>query len=372
MNTLHTLSALLILTASLGYSAVRAQSPAESAPPPRVSVSQDESSEELQDDLNRSQSAILFNSKDENAWLNYYKASRYSAYTERSREINSTKKKGLEDILSLMEKNIKGTWAWHVANYLHLEKRDEGWTHLREAQTIRPDEPELLDDLLTMHEIQGNTTEAKKVARKMAQSGVVSGSELEYNRNVLNSLEKNAILITNGFVDTYPLYILQYDKGLRNDVQIISLEWMKSSQYRNKAGSILGIPLQVANPQPESIIAAIMAANPQRPLYLGLTIPPDELKKYGGQLYCTGLAMKKSAVAVGNMETLRDNWEKLFSRKHVLEPDPLNRNYLVPLVLLHDHYQAIGNTKKAEEIKELAGKIASLSGQYRAVEPYLR
>lgn len=372
MNTLHTLSTLLVLATLLSASPACAQSGSESAPPPPITVSQDESPDELQDDLSRAQSAILFNSKDEIAWLNYYKATRYSTYTERSREVSSSKKKGLEEILSLMEKNIKGTWAWHVANYLHLEKRDEGWTHLREAQAIRPDEPELLDDLLAMHEIQGNTAEAKKVAKKMAQSGVLSGSELEYNRNVLNSLEKNAILLTNGFVDTYPLYILQYDKGLRNDVQIVSLEWMKSSQYRTKAGNLLGIPLQAINPVPEFMIAAIMAANPQRPLYLGLTIPPDELKKYGGQLYCTGLAMKKSAVAVGNMETLRENWEKLFARKHVLEADPLNRNYLVPLVLLHDHYQATGNTKKAEEIKELAGKIASLSGQYRAVEPYLR
>jgi hypothetical protein len=372
MNTLHTLFVFLFLAASLGHSPALAQAASENAPQPRVSVNQDESSEELQDDLNRSQSAILFNSKDETAWLNYYKAARYSAYTERSREINSTKKKSLEDILSLMENNIKGTWAWHVANYLHLEKRDEGWTHLREAQAIRPDEPDLLDDLLAMHEIQGNTTEARRVARKMAQCGVVSDSELEYNRNVLNSLEKNALLITNGFADTYPLYILQYDKGLRSDVQIISLEWMMSSQYRTRAGNALGIPLQTITPSAEFITAAIMSANPQRPVYLALTIPPVELKKYGGQLYCTGLALKKSAVTVGNMETLRGNWEKLFLRKHLLEPDPLNRNYLVPLVLLYDHYQTTGNTKKAEEIKELAGKIASLSGQYRSVEPYLR
>ena len=62
--------------------------------------------------------------------------------------------------------------------------------------------------------------------KKLYSSKDVAASLLDYNYNVLVSMENNGILFTNGDNDTYPLWILQYVHQIRSDILVLNQSFL--------------------------------------------------------------------------------------------------------------------------------------------------
>jgi hypothetical protein len=92
-----------------------------------------------------------------------------------------------------------------------------------------------------MKVIEGDAAGAKKYSLEIAQKNPFDAPEMEYNRNVLNSVEPNAILLTNGNVDTYPIIIDQQISGLRTDITVVCLDWLNNEVYAGQIALKIGL-----------------------------------------------------------------------------------------------------------------------------------
>jgi hypothetical protein len=70
-------------------------------------------------------------------------------------------------------------------------------------------------------------------------------SMLDLARNMLAGLPSNAILISGGDNDTYPLWFLQIVAGVRRDVAVINLSLLAVKEYRDLISVGLGLPGRV-------------------------------------------------------------------------------------------------------------------------------
>jgi hypothetical protein len=206
---------------------------------------------------------------------------------------------------------------------------------------------------------------------------------------MLNTLEDNAIIFTNGDNDTYPLWLLQYAKGIKKDVSVFNVSLLQIESYRDKLFTENKIPVfetekfwksyKKEMDYPQAIIRHIIK-NTNRPVYMACTMSDMYYKEYEKDLYLTGLAFKYSETDVDNMAIIRKNYEKIFMLDYLkinftndLSESvvaQINMCYLPAMFKLYEHYSLSGENEKKTEVKKLAINIANVAGKENEVAPW--
>jgi len=120
---------------------------------------------------------------------------------------------------------------------------DSAWYHLREAVKYDPAEGSAWSSLWVAAMKRGEREMEKRAAVQMIDSGFLSKPILAYNRWQLEHLPENAILLTNGDMDTYPSVALQEKEGLRPDVAVLNVSLLNLPWYVGLEAERHGIPL---------------------------------------------------------------------------------------------------------------------------------
>jgi hypothetical protein len=335
--------------------------------------------------------------KNEEAWLNLYTAYRSIWVSENYNE--EANKKTLE-VIDRMEKNIPESFTFNLTKGWIMGCWDpESMKYIEKAYQIDPENPATYNEFSVRYEVALNYEKRKEFHLKMYQKNDLSKGLLNYNYNVLASLEKDAILFTSGDNDTYPVWILQDVLDFRKDVTVINTSLVGLNEYREKLFKKAGI---VSDPQklkalfhkdnftPETrkewaklLIKTVAENSGGKPVYIGLTMGNSEsLDPVKDKLYITGLGLKYSNQKLDNVSYIRKNYEKKFLLDYLKTSfgtdisqnivDLCNQNYIAPFVLLYKHYKTTEEDTKAEELKGLILKIAKENNREKEVSDLLK
>lgn len=131
-----------------------------------------------------------------------------------------------------------------IINNVNMPYASESSEHFRKAIEISPKyegRKFVVDPYSKIQSIWGsvamtylynNNPDSAKWALKHGQTeGGFYPAIMEYNRNIMASCEKNAILFTNGDNDTYPMWFLQLLERYRTDITVINLSLLNVSWY---------------------------------------------------------------------------------------------------------------------------------------------
>lgn len=328
---------------------------------------------------------IKMNSKNPEAWYNYYNAVRYGRYDE---TINTREKKDkLEQIIEDMGKAIPGTYEYYLLKY---------WNHysmtdiedLEKAYEINPNKPDTYYGFIDYYEHHGNNKKLKDFLTKLYESKDIAPGLINYNYNVLVTTQKNAILFTNGDNDTYPVWILQQVKNIRQDVTVLNTSLIMSGKpylerklnEKNITIDFDKLPEYRSKDFVSGLCKYIDTKYPSVPIYFALTVYSPTTESISDDLYLVGLAYKYSPTRMDNLAMLKNNWENnlrldylkndWYSENYIATETihkMLNQNYISPALLLYEHYKISGETTKAQKVKELALQISKAAGKEKEV-----
>jgi hypothetical protein len=335
---------------------------------------------------------IAKDSASESAWVNFYAANRMARMCDAE---TWNKEKGdyfldLKAIVSRVEKAIPDTYEYYHINVWDKGIYDKTQTeYMFKAMKMYPDRMDLISNYVNYYEINRDKENMKKYCSKWFSSNDFSPGILAYNYNVLNTLEDNAIIFTNGDNDTYPLWILQYAKGIKKEVSVFNVSLLQIESYRDKLFAEIRIPAfdtakfmktyKKEMDYPQAIIRHIIQ-NTDRPVYMASTMSSEYYKEFEKDLYLTGLAFCYNESDMDNMALIRKNYEKNFlldylkiNFTHDLSESvvaQINMCYLPALSKLYEHYGLSGENEKRAEVKKFAAIISAAADKETEVMPW--
>jgi hypothetical protein len=321
------------------------------------------------------------NPSDPDAWFNYYCANRY-ARMFRS-EYDALKVDYFQDRATIVSEANKAIPAAY--EYYFMLTSEQSLSQLLKEKTVlkayelNKNRPELYSLLTNFYELQGMTNERAGISQVWFNSNDMSPALLNYNYNVLMSVEDDAVLLTNGDNDTYPLWLLQDVLGVKKNVVVLNIFLVGyQKEYRDRLFRELQLPansLTVKEDVADSKdLIYFILEHSKRPVYIANTVYRDyyESETIDESLYLSGLAMRYSKESIDNMAFMRQVFENSFLLDYLNQGfmndkgraliSYMDLGYIPMLIKLCEHYTLSGEKEKAKKARQLGLKIAKSAG----------
>jgi hypothetical protein len=324
---------------------------------------------------------ISENPQDENAWNNYYFASRYAHMGMDEYE----RKKMLDLIVSEIRKAIPGSYLVPYVQYYNGDRKIE---HLQKALQLKPDCADLYWEFVQYYELNGDQPQKKLYCEKLYASQIIISSLYDYNFNMLNSAEKNSILFTNGDNDNYPAWVLQEAKGVRRDVTVLNVhtvfvlrDYLKMKlDGRGLEIDITRLPEDDISVFMKELVYSIKKNYPDIPIHVAPTVYDEYKKELNNQLVLTGLDYTFSNEEFDPIARIRENLERnlrldyleydWYNEHHITQTmmHRLNLNYIPSFMKLSKMYDSSGEIELAKYWKNKAISLAEKAGDNNLIK----
>lgn len=326
------------------------------------------------------------------AWEYYYRANRNLLVCSGKNELMvDGMTDSLQGIMNKMGQLIPETFEYNYLIYyngIYNGDREKYFPYLLKAYSIDSTKTEIYPDLVVQAETNGNAIKKKEYLNKWYHLNEMSPGILNWDYNLLMSVAKDGVLITNGDNDTFPAWMLQEVKNIRTDIKVINLSLFLLDDYRKALCNELGIKyLEIdynkitSTEQLNTIIGEFLMKNiKKRPLYFAESCDPTYYKTFEDSMYLEGLAFRFNEKKYDNIPVLQKNMEQKFlldylqiSFSNDISKEIVyncNSNYIVPMITLYDFYTEKKENEKAEHYKTMILAIAETTNMKTEIEKY--
>lgn len=182
--------------------------------------------------------------KNEMAWWNYYRACRNVQGMHNWQadfvELGPNIRFGA-DIVLLIEENIPNSFTYHFIKGSTGGVDPQEGEHLLKAYALKPEFPGLLAAVVTYSISTHNEELRKEANQKWYLQNGYNANWMDFAWNLLQSVEPNGILITQGDNDSYPLWLMQDALGIRKDVLVLNIDFLLYDGFQEPVFKKLGL-----------------------------------------------------------------------------------------------------------------------------------
>jgi tetratricopeptide (TPR) repeat protein len=275
-------------------------------------------------------------------------------------------------------KSLVPWWGMAPKDEVEGELVKAGIKHMERA--LRKD-PWLIDAhlfLWTTYIYTGEPDKAAEQMKALIDKEFFPKPILDFGYNLLVGADRNAVIFTNGDMDTYPLLALQYSEGFRSDVRVVNVNLLNLIWYVKHVRDELGVPISYSDEvlktmEPRIVegelvlIADVLIddilTNAEVPVYFAM-LPESRINQHTDNASREGLLVKAEREPVEkafNREKAVENVEKLYridlpeekivwssnTSPLTREPEGLFVNYGVICEAIADDYIDEGEEDKA-------------------------
>lgn len=334
------------------------------------------------------------NNQNAYAWYNYYRVNRnLSRLDTTDTRSADEKQKEQKKIVDDMEKAVPNSFEYNLSKWMTGGNDPSYLKYLKKTEELGQGRTEHVSEMINWGEIDRNKARKNEYAQKWYASPMASPGLLYYNYNVISGLKPDAIVLTVGDNDTYPIWLLQ-SQGIRTDVTVLNLYLLRLDEYREKIFKELGIAKMEIKPSTpvsygsaaeerynNEIVKHIAANTKNHPVYVALTVGEQWTNPVAENLYLTGLAYEYSQKSIDNIALLKRNFEQNYALDYIDKPffhdisdywvKQTNNNYIVPMLKLYDHYKESGELQQQERIKRKVLLIVKGKPEEKEITHYL-
>ncbi len=324
------------------------------------------------------------NPKDGYAWYQYYKAKRAYLQKHDPQQWASDQTKVFEQlrpIITSAKRHIAQSADYYLMEAANTREK-VSVEYYQKAFEIDPDRVDSYEGLFVHYVSTFNDEKAGEIARKMLAHNYYANANLKWNYNALVTADEQGVFITHGDMDAIPRWVLQFGKGIRKDVLVIS-KWTLANDVDYKKRILKKLGLKDMNKSQKDYadvsqyvddLSTHILVNSPRTVYMGCGTNIDFFKKAGvmDDIYLVGTAFVYSKESIDNMAITEYNFENKYDLEYLLNnfqthPEDemvkkyMNVTYIPGLMKLKKHYEKTNKMERAKKYSELIMNIAEES-----------
>ncbi len=238
------------------------------------------------------------------------------------------------------------SWEYHLAYFAAGNYNLDRSQALEKAYQMNPENLEVQKQYVSLKYMEGDTLSAQNMLSTMSLNELISLEVERYTSDVLTSCSMNSTLITHGFEDTYGTLFNQFSHQQRMDVNVVSLDFLQSPQYRitlEEKGYVLPKTTKID----VGYLSQFCYLNADKELFLSVTIPRTYFEPISKKLFPVGVTFQYANAPAEDLPDRQENmWFYQLNKFGLAEGEDRSKfamNYIPLLLYLEQKYIQEGN-----------------------------